>query len=118
MTAPTYARGMFSTSTAPRIAAALLAVGLLLPLSACTFSSNGVSCSTSSCTVTLTGEGAEADILGTTLRFGGVQDGRAALSVGDASVSCGEGESVTAGPLQLECSSVTDDSVELSASLG
>jgi hypothetical protein len=58
------------------------------------------------------------DIFSTTLRFGGVQDGRASLSVGDASVSCGDGETVTAGPLQLECSTVTDDSVELSASLG
>jgi hypothetical protein len=114
----TYARVMSPTSTASRIAAPLLAGALLLPLSACSFSANGVSCSTSSCTVTLTGKGAEADILGTTLTFGGVQDGRASLSVGDASVSCGEGETVTAGPLQLECSSVTGDSVELTASLG
>ena len=50
--------------------------------------------------------------------FGGVQDGRASLGVGDVSVSCAEGETVTAGPLQLQCTSVTDDSVELSASLG
>ena len=117
MRVPTYARDM-SSSPAPRIAALLLAGALLLPLSACSFSSNGVSCSTSSCTVTLTGEGAEADILGTTLTFGGVKDGRASLSVGGASVSCGEGETVTAGPLQLECSSVTDNSVALTASLG
>ena len=117
MTARTYARGMLPTSTARRIAAPLLAGALLLPLSACS-SSNGVNCSSSSCTVTLTGDGAEADILGTTLSFGGVQDGRASLSVGGASVSCGEGETVTAGPLQLECSSVTGDSVELTASLG
>jgi spore coat protein U-like protein len=105
-------------STRSRIAAPLLAAALLLPLSACSFSANGVSCSTSSCTVTLSGDGAEADILGTTLSFGGVQDGRASLKVGDASVTCGEGETVTAGPLQLECSSVTGDSVELTASLG
>ena len=118
MTPRTYARGMSSTSTAPRIAATVLAGALLLPVSACTLTSNGVSCSTSSCTVTLNGDGAEVDILGTTLRFGGVQDGRASLSVGGASVSCGEGETVTPGPLQLECSSVTGDSVELTASLG
>jgi hypothetical protein len=105
---PTYARDMFS-STAHRIPATLLAGALLLPLSACTFSSNGVNCSTSSCTVTLSGEG--------TLTFGGVQDGRASLSVGGASVSCGEGEAVTAGPLEVTCSSVTGDSVELTASL-
>ena len=119
MTVRTYAQGMSSTSTASRTAATLLAGALLvLPLSACSFTTNGVSCSTSSCTVTLTGDGAEADILGTTLTFGGVQDGRASLSVGGTSVSCGEGESVVAGPLELECSSVTGDSVELTASLG
>jgi spore coat protein U-like protein len=113
-----YARHMSSMSTATRIAAPLLAGALLLPLSACSFSANGVTCSTSSCTVTLSGEGAEADILGTTLSFGGVQDGRASLSVGGASVSCGEGETVTAGRLELQCSRVTGDSVELTASLG
>ena len=113
-----YARCMSSMSTARRLAAPLVAGALLLPLSACSFSSNGVDCSTGSCSVTLTGDGAEADILGTTLSFGGVEDGRASLSVGGASVSCGEGETVTAGPLQLECSSVTGDSVELTASLG
>ncbi len=107
-----------TTSRPIRIAAGLVAGGLLLaPLTACSFSSNGVSCSTSSCTVTLTGDGAEVEILGTTLSFGGIQDGRASLSVGGASVSCAEGESVTAGPLSLECSSVTDSSVELTATL-
>ena len=105
-------------TTGSRIAAPLLAGALLLPLSACSFTANGVSCSTSSCTVTLEGEGAEADILGTTLTFGGVQDGRASLQVGPASVSCGEGETVAAGPLQLECTGVGEDSVELTATLG
>jgi hypothetical protein len=107
-----------STTRAPRIAAALLAGGLaVVPLAGCTFTSNNVSCSASSCSVTLSGEGAEADILGTTLSFGGTQDGRAALTVGGTSVSCAQGESVTAGPLSLECTTVTDESVELTASL-
>ncbi len=106
-----------STTRSARLAAGLLAGGLALaPLSACTFSSDNVSCSASTCTVTLSGDGAETEILGTTLTFGGVQDGRAQLSVGGASVSCGEGETVSAGPLSLECSGITDDSVELSAS--
>ena len=108
-----------TTPRTARLAAGLLAGGLtLVSLAGCSFTSNNVSCSTSSCSVTLTGDGAEADILGTTLSFGGIQDGRAALSVGGASVSCAEGESVTAGPLQLTCSSITDNSVELTASLG
>jgi hypothetical protein len=107
-----------STNRSARLAAGLLAGGLALaPLAGCTFSSGNTSCSTSGCTVTLTGDGAEADILGTTLTFGGVQDGRAQLSVAGASVSCGEGETISAGPLSLECSGITDDSVELSASL-
>jgi hypothetical protein len=111
---------MSSTSTrARRLAAGALAGGLtLLPLSACSFTSNNLSCTTSSCSVTLSGEGSEVEVLGTTLTLGGVQDGRASLSVGNASVSCAQGETVTAGPLTLECTTVESDSVELTASLG
>jgi hypothetical protein len=90
---------------------------LVLPLTACSFGSDNVSCSTSQCTATLTGDSAEAEILGTSLAFGGVQDGRATLSVGSASVSCAQGESVAAGPLSLTCTTVTEDSVEITASL-
>src|SRR3954468_1964077 len=101
-----------------RLTAGLLAGGLLLgPLPGCSFSSHDVSCSGGSCTVTLSGDGTEVRILGTTLTFAGVQDGKASLSVGGASVSCGEGETVSAGPLRLECSSVADDSVDLTASV-
>ncbi|MBB3085111.1 hypothetical protein [Geodermatophilus sabuli] len=109
-----------TTSTrAPRLAAAALAGGLvLLPLTACSFTSNNLSCSASSCSVTLSGDGSEVEILGTSLAFGGVQDGRAELRVGNASVSCAQGETVTAGPLSLECTSVGNDSVEVTASLG
>lgn len=107
---------MPSTPTSRR-AAGLLAGGVALAaLTGCTFSSNNVSCTTSSCTATLSGDGAEAEILGTTVSLGSVQDGRASLSVAGASVSCAEGESVTAGPLALECTSVTEDSVELTVS--
>ena len=109
---------MSTTTRTPRFAAGLLAGGLaLVPLAGCTITSDNVSCTTSSCSVTLTGEGAEADIMGTTLTFAGIRDGRASLSVGNANVSCAEGESVSAGPLSLECTSVTDDAVELTASL-
>ncbi|NEK59730.1 hypothetical protein GCU56_17880 [Geodermatophilus sabuli] len=110
---------MPSTTRAARLAAGALAGGLaLLPLSACSFTSNNFSCSGTSCTVSLSGEGSEVEILGTTVTLGGVQDGRASISVGGASVSCAQGETVTAGPLSLECTTVADDSVELSASLG
>ena len=89
---------------------------LLLPMAAC--SSDNVDCSGNSCTVTLSGDGAKASILGNDLAFAGVQDGRASLSVGDAEVSCAQGESVSAGPLSITCTTVTDDSVELTAKAG
>jgi hypothetical protein len=101
-----------------RLAAGLLTGALaVVPLAGCSFTSNGVTCSGSSCTVTLNGDGSEVEILGQTVTLGSVQDGRASISVGGASVSCGEGESVAAGPLALECTSVTGDGVELRASL-
>ena len=108
-----------STTRTSRLATGLIGAGLLLTsLTGCSFTSDNVSCSGGTCTVTLSGEGAKAEVLGTTLTFGGIQDGKASLSVGSASVSCGEGETVTAGPLELKCSGVTDDSVDLSATLG
>jgi hypothetical protein len=108
-----------TTPRAPRLAAGALAAGLtLLPLTACSFSSDTFSCSASECSVTLTGSDAQAEILGTSLSFGGVQDGRATLSVGNASVSCAQGETVSVGPLTLTCTTVEADSVELTASLG
>jgi hypothetical protein len=121
MSDPPYARAMSSTPKprAARISAGLLTGALaLLPLTGCSFSSDNVSCSPSSCTATLSGAGAEAEILGTKLEFAGTQDGRATLGVAGASVSCGEGESLSAGPLSITCTSVTDDAVELTATLG
>jgi hypothetical protein len=89
---------------------------LVLPLAAC--SSDNVDCSGTTCTVTLSGDGAKASILGHDLALADTKDGRATLSVGDAEVSCAEGESVSAGPLSITCTSVTDDGVELTAKAG
>jgi hypothetical protein len=103
----------------PRLATGLLAGGLALaPLAGCSFTSENVSCTTSSCTATLTGDDAEAEIFGTTVRLGGVQDGRASLGAGGANVSCAQGERVGIGPLQIECTTVTADTVAITASLG
>ena len=118
MTAGLYPLGMSSTSTPLRFGAGLLAGVFTLALSACSFSSDNVSCTPSSCTATLSGEGASAEILGTTVEFAGTQDGRATLGVAGANVSCGEGEKIGAGPLSITCSSVTDDAVEITATLG
>jgi len=107
------------TTRPARLAGTVLAGGLLLaPLAACNVTSDTVSCSGTSCSVTLSGDGAKADLLNTTLAFGGVENGRATLRVGDTEVSCAQGEQVQAGPLTLECSEVGDDSVKLTASLG
>jgi len=99
----------------------VLAAGLLagaLALAGCSLSSDNVSCSGTKCTATLSGDGASAEILGQKLQFAGTKDGRATLGVGDASVSCAEGESVSAGPLSVTCTSVTDSAVKVTASLG
>ena len=106
MIAQPYARRMTSTPMTLRFAAGLLAAGATLaPLSACSFGSDNVSCTASSCTATLSGEGADADILGTKVQFAGTKDGRATLGVAGANVSCAEGEKVNAGPLTITCSS-------------
>lgn len=110
---------MTPTPRPARLAAPLLAGALLLgPLTGCSFTSNSFNCSSGECSVSLSGAGSEAEVLGNSLAFAGTQDGRATLSVGDAEVSCAQGETVAAGPLSLTCTSVTDDGVELTASLG
>jgi hypothetical protein len=106
----------------PHARAARIATGMLagaVALAGCSFSSDNVSCSGTKCTATLSGDGATAEILGNKITFGGVsQDGRATLGVGDASVSCAEGESVSAGPLSVTCTKVSEGTVEITASLG
>ncbi|WNV73628.1 hypothetical protein [Geodermatophilus sp. DSM 44513] len=78
----------------------------------------GVNCSGTSCEVTLTGDGAQVDVLGTPITLGTVADGRASISVGGQELACSQGESVAAGPLTVECTTVTEDAVTMTASLG
>jgi hypothetical protein len=107
------------TSRRTRTAAGLLTGALVLvPLAGCQVNSDTVSCSGSSCSVTLSGDGATAKVLGSTIGFAGTKDGQATVSVAGHSVSCTQGQSVEAGPLRLQCTTVTDDSVELTAALG
>ena len=102
-----------------RLAVAVLASGMaLVPLAGCSFSSDNVSCSGATCTMTLSGDGAKADVLGSTVSLGTIKNGTATLGVGSTSVSCTEGQTVTAGPLKLSCSGITSDAVTLTASLG
>ena len=76
-----------------------------------------VDCSGTSCDLTLAA-GQEADVLGTTVAFDSTEDGVATLRVGDREAQCEQGEEVSAGPLTVQCSTVGEDSVTLSASLG
>ncbi|HEV7187939.1 MAG TPA: hypothetical protein VGN28_08595 [Blastococcus sp.] len=98
-----------------RIAAGALAGALAL--AGCSLSSDNVSCSGTKCTATLSGDGASAEILGTKVTFAGTKDGRATLGVGDASVSCTQGQSIGAGPLSVTCTKVSDGALEITASL-
>jgi hypothetical protein len=76
-----------------------------------------VSCSGTSCSVTLAGAGSRATVLAQTISFLGVRDGRAGLRVGEANVFCAPGQRVSSGPLDLACTAVGADSVEFTASL-
>jgi hypothetical protein len=79
---------------------------------------NSVDCSLSECTVTLAGDGAEVEVLGNTVSLGSVQDGRATIGVAGNEFSCSQGESISAGPLSIECTTVTPQGIALTASLG
>ena len=107
---------MPSSQVRPARMAAVMLAGALA-LAGCSLSSDNVSCSGTKCTATLSGDGASADILGTKVQFSGTKDGRATLGVGDASVSCAEGESISAGPLSDTCTKVSEGMVEITASL-
>jgi hypothetical protein len=76
-----------------------------------------VDCSGDSCTVTVSPDAGEVEVLGTTLSYNGVEDGEATIMVGDETVTCAEGDSVEAGPLTLECTTVSDESVSLTATM-
>jgi hypothetical protein len=66
----------------------------------------------------LTGDVTSVSVLGTQVTFGGVQDGQASLGVGGRQITCRQGDSVSAGPLRLTCTTVQPDRVTLTAGLG
>ncbi len=81
-------------------------------------SSTGIDCSGTSCTLTFGGDGTEVDVLGTTVRLGQVADGQATIGVAGNELTCTEGETVSAGPLTVECTTIGEDRVVLTTSLG
>ena len=76
-----------------------------------------VDCAATSCELTLQ-SGQQAEVLGTTIDFTSASGGEATIRVGGNEATCGEGEAVSAGPLSLECSDISDGSVTLTATLG
>ena len=74
-----------------------------------------VSCTVDSCTVTLGGD-ATAHVLGVTFSLQDIRDGRATVRVQNRDVSGTPGETVSAGPLTLRFTAVTDDTVSFTAS--
>jgi hypothetical protein len=77
-----------------------------------------VDCSGTSCTVTLSPNAGDVEVLGTRIAYEGVENGEATVTVGNDSFSCAEGETIDAGPLSLECTTVSDDELVMTASLG
>ena len=77
-----------------------------------------VDCSGTSCTVTLAPDAGEVEVLGTRLAYEGIEDGEATVAVGNDTATCAEGESVDTGPLTLECTTVSEEELTLTASLG
>ena len=77
-----------------------------------------VDCSGTSCTVTLSPGGEEVEVLGTRMAFEGVDGDEATVTIDGESATCAEGDSVEAGPLTLECTTVSEEELALTASLG
>lgn len=79
---------------------------------------SNVNCSGVSCTVTLSPDAGEVEVLGTRMAYEGISDGKATVVVGNETVTCAEGDTVEAGPLSLECTTVSEAELSLTASLG
>jgi hypothetical protein len=76
-----------------------------------------VSCTGSSCSVTLGGRGSSAEVFGVPLVFDSIAGGRASVRVGGTPITCGAGERVSAGRLALDCTRVTEDTVSFSGTM-
>jgi hypothetical protein len=75
------------------------------------------SCSGASCFVTLAGDGSKVEVFGATISLRGLQDGQAALRVGDQDVFCRPGQRISLGSLRLACTAIAANSVEFTVSV-
>ena len=76
-------------------------------------SASDVDCSAGTCSLTLTGAGAEAAVLGTSVVLGRTADGQASFRLSGMDASCGAGESTSVGSFTVECTTVTDTALTL-----
>jgi len=67
--------------------------------------------------VTLAGDGSKVEVFGATISLRGLQDGQAALRVGDQDVFCRPGQRISLGSLRLECTAIAANSVEFTVSV-
>ena len=72
-----------------------------------------VSCTGDRCEIALGGSGSRVTVLGTTITLEHVRAGRATLRIGTRTVSCAAGEDVTVGRLELACTRVDADAVQV-----
>lgn len=82
-------------------------------LTGCT--STSYSCSNNQCTVTLSGAGAETELLDDTLTVSlvGASDGQAEFAIDGTSATCAQGDEQEVAGYQVVCTEVGDDKVVL-----
>ena len=74
-----------------------------------------MSCSGSTCSVTLSGSGSRVHLPGGTMSLVQLRDGRATLRGGNRDVVCVEGQDVSVAGLDIGCSAVTAHAVRFTA---
>ncbi len=92
------------------------AVGLVLGLATVTgCTSTSYKCTNETCSVTLNGSGSDTELYddAVTITLNGADGSTAELDVDGEQLSCEEGDTVTAEQVDVTCTSVGDDEVEL-----
>jgi hypothetical protein len=77
-----------------------------------------VSCSGDTCSVTLSGRGSRAHVLGTEFGLAAVDGDQATLRVDGREVACAPGRPTSVGALQLTCTAASGDTVTFTVARG
>ena len=62
----------------------------------------------SSCAVKLAGTGSTVQVFGATIALEEARTGEATVRVGNRTVSCRQGETVSVGPVRMACTDITN----------